>query len=251
MIHELFPEYFPASDKTSPKKAEAVKKADHIICVSECTRTDLIRLFNVPEEKITVIYHGFDSFSQPDNKHHFDYVDSPFLLFVGSRSAHKNFNRLLESISTSDFIKNNFKLVFFGGGKLKVSESSLINRLRLSDMVMQISGDDTILSSLYKKASALIYPSLYEGFGFPPLEAMANACPVTASNTGSIPEVIGNAGVFLNPYDIDSIRSSIENVLLSEDIKKELIEKGLERLKFFSWKKCAEETLDIYKKLVS
>jgi glycosyltransferase involved in cell wall biosynthesis len=107
-----------------------------------------------------------------------------------------------------------------------------------------------LLAKFYIKASVFVYPSLYEGFGIPPLEAMAYKCPVVCSNTSSIPEVVGDAGVYFDPYSIESIRLATERVVESESLINDLIRKGENRLKFFSWDKCANETLKVYKSLL-
>ena len=106
------------------------------------------------------------------------------------------------------------------------------------------------MSSLYKDAIAFVYPSLYEGFGIPPLEAMAHQCPVVSSNTSSMPEVIGHAGEYFDPKEPESIKVAIENVVFSQSRIRDLKAKGLERIQVFSWQKCAKETLAIYKDMV-
>lgn len=110
-------------------------------------------------------------------------------------------------------------------------------------------GDDHELSALYSGASAFVYPSLYEGFGIPPLEAMAHDCPVVCSNAGSIPEVVGNAGRFFDPSDIDDMREAMEQVLYSDERRRRLAALGRARLRDFSWQKCARDTFDQYRRL--
>lgn len=103
----------------------------------------------------------------------------------------------------------------------------------------------------YKKASLFVYPSLYEGFGIPPLEAMSLGCPVACSNTSSIAEVVSNAGVYFDPYSVESISNTIKFILYDDSLRKELIKKGEKRIKYFSWEKCSLETYNLYKKLIS
>ncbi len=117
--------------------------------------------------------------------------------------------------------------------------------------VHHVSGDDAVLAGYYRMASAFVYPSLYEGFGIPPLEAMSFDCPVVCSGVSSIPEVVGNAGEMFDPYDPDSIRMAIERVVSDDALRQTLIARGKERLKLFSWKRCAQETLDIYRRVLS
>jgi len=107
-----------------------------------------------------------------------------------------------------------------------------------------------ILASYYKAASVFVYPSLYEGFGIPPLEAMSFDCPVVCSNVSSIPEVVGNAGEMFDPYDPDSLRMAIENVVDNDELRQTLIIRGRHRIQFFSWERCAQETLDVYRRVL-
>jgi glycosyltransferase involved in cell wall biosynthesis len=117
--------------------------------------------------------------------------------------------------------------------------------------VRQVSGDDNLLAGFYKAAKALVYPSLYEGFGIPPLEAMSFDCPVVCSNVSSIPEVVGDAGLMFDPYDIQSIKSALEKIVIDETLREDLINRGRARIKKFSWERCARETLDVYQKILA
>ena len=247
MIHEKYARYFPAQDKTRKHKAHAVGNADHIICVSENTRRDLMDLLNVPEEKISVVYHGYTlSCSRNDIKT----VNNkkPFVLYVGKRDGYKNFELILRAFSNSQLLQKEISIVCFGGGKTLAQEKELLRLLRLpSDCVTYIDGNDHVLAGLYASAKAFIYPSLYEGFGIPLLEAMALGCPVLCSNTSSIPEVVGNAALLFDPKDAGNLQIALEKVVFSSDCSETLKVKGYERIKLFSWEKCAEETLRVYK----
>lgn len=253
MIHERHPFSFSANDNTAKLKALAAARADHIICISESTRRDAIDILGLSTDEITVVHLGFElsplncgiilNTSMP--------VDCPYLLYVGNRGGYKNFSRLLKAFSISANLKASHKLVCFGGGCFRPDELQLTKSLGLNcNQLLQFSGNDDVLSRLYAGASALIYPSLYEGFGIPPLEAMSYDCPVICSNAGSIPEVVGNAGEYFDPYDIDSIRFAIERVTESTDRGREMIAKGRERLSFFSWDRCATDTLGVYNKVL-
>lgn len=251
MIHERFPSDFPLGDKTTRHKAVAAKRADHVICISESTRRDVIELLGLPPEKTSVIHLGFDLMT--GGEEHTDdgrIPDGLFLLYVGNRGGYKNFLRLLEAYSSSPQLRAGFKLVCFGGGALSAEEQQRIARLGLANgQVIQLGGNDQLLSRLYARASAFVYPSLYEGFGIPPLEAMSHDCPVVCGTTSSITEVVGDGGVYFDPADVDSIREAIERVVSSENHCKTLIEKGRARLGCFSWDRCTEETLDVYRNL--
>lgn len=251
MIHEKFGNYFSANDQTSKVKKLAVQRADHIIAISNSTKNDLCKLFNVPDEKVSVVHLGFDSILNESNSIKISIYDRPYLLYVGSRSGYKNFEKLLKSFASNYKLKNTFNIVAFGGGTFSSNEKKLIISLGLSfESVKQIGGDDYVLSALYKKARAFVYPSLYEGFGLPPLEAMAHDCPVVVSNTSSVPEVVGSAGEYFDPTDVESITVAICKVVFDYQRSNELIIEGRKRLSQFSWKRCALETRDVYRKVL-
>ena len=248
MIHELFPNDFPAHDNTSYVKRRAVERADHIICVSENTKQDLTRLFGVPNCKISVVHHGFDQFVEDESPSPRASGAKPFLLYVGQREGYKNFLGLLKAVASSAKLLSEFDIVAFGGGKYSMVEMTLIASLGFSEnQVRQVSGDDGLLGNYYRLARAFIYPSLYEGFGIPPLEAMAHQCPVISSNTSSMPEVIGNAAEYFVPNECESMRFAIEAVVYSEHRIDDLQKKGVARLSHFSWSKCTQETLAVYR----
>jgi glycosyltransferase involved in cell wall biosynthesis len=250
MIHEKFSGEFLGNDTTYRNKAIAVARADHVICISENTRKDLIDILNVAPEKTSVSYLGYTL----NNANGFDTprpLEAPYLLYVGQRAGYKNFDGLLRAYASSAVLKNNCKLVCFGGGTFGINEIKSITDLGLSpEQVIQVGGRDDVLVALYKHALAFVYPSLYEGFGIPPLEAMSYQCPVICSNTSSIPEVAGDAAQYFNPLDIENIRDAIEHVAGTKSASQLLVAKGLERIKQFSWLKCAQETQAIYNSLI-
>lgn len=250
MIHELFSDQFSSRDKTTQWKKKTFDRVDHIISISHNTKRDLIKLFGIDESKISIVHHGVDlkAFQLPKIENQFK--DQPYILYVGSRGGYKNFDGLLKACATSDVIKNKIKIVSFGGGRFNTQEISKINELGFKDgFVQQVGGGDEVLASLYANALCFVYPSLYEGFGLPPLEAMAAECPVVSSNTSSMPEVVNQAGIYFDPNSIDEMCTEIERVVEDETLRSKLIQLGLENIKHFSWQKCAAETLEIYKKL--
>jgi glycosyltransferase involved in cell wall biosynthesis len=246
MIHELFEGEFSRFDKTSIAKKAAIERADHVICISENTRKDLIRLFDIDPKKISVTYLGFslDTESMQASPLVFK---APYLLYVGSRFGYKNFERLLRAFAILKLSNPELCLVCFGGGVLTRDELILANDLGLSsgDMI-QMAGVDAILANLYTHAQVFVYPSLYEGFGIPPLEAMSCGCPVVCSGLSSIPEVAGEAGMYFDPLSPQDMARAIQSVLDNHDLKAELIKAGFERIKRFSWERCAAETRAIY-----
>ena len=250
MIHEKFAEYFHQRDRTGEIKAHAVRRADHVICISENTRRDLIELVGVPEEKTSVVYLGYSLatkviVAKPA------VGEKPYILYVGQRGGYKNFESLLRAYGSSPLLKNEFSVICFGGGGFTAREFALMGSLNiLPNSVMYMAGDDDVLAGLYAAAAVFVYPSLYEGFGIPPLEAMSFDCPVVCANTSSLPEVVGDAAELFNPADEASMCKALERVVTSKERVNFLIERGRERCKLFSWEKCASETLDVYKKVL-
>ena len=250
MIHEKFANKFSRWDKTQQIKAYAVRRADHVICISENTRRDLMELLGVPEEKTSVVYLGCSLSMEKAAAKHAE-VEKPFILYVGSRGSYKNFEGLLRAYGHSRILKNEFSMVCFGGGSFSTHELSLMESLNISqNKIKYMSGTDDILAYLYASATVLICPSLYEGFGMPPLEAMSFGCPVVCSNTSSLPEVVGDAAELFDPIDEAEMRTAIERVVSNPERAQLLVDRGYERIKQFSWDKCAHETFDVYKKIL-
>jgi glycosyltransferase involved in cell wall biosynthesis len=232
------------------KKYAAVKRADHVICISEHTRQDLMRMYEVAPEKTSTIHLGCAVPAIADvaelNIH------KPYLLYVGLRSGYKNFSRFLQAYASSAQLLSSFDIVAFGGGAFSLDEQALLQTLKFKpEQVRQLNGDDTELAKYYRGARALVYPSCYEGFGLPPLEAMAYQCPVVSSQLTSMPEVISDAAEFFEPTDLTSIAEAIQKVVFSPERTKELIAKGLAQVQLFTWQRCAARHLDLYKKLVN
>lgn len=245
MIHELFSANFK-NDKTCELKRNLLLKADGIISISESTKKDLINILNIPSEKIKVIYLANSlNIEVKDNK----LVDVPYILYVGQRKAYKNFNNFLIAYAKTK-CKKDFKCVCFGGGPFIKEELFLINKLGLKNNIIYKSGNDNVLANLYKYAEAFIYPSKYEGFGLPPLEAMYYETPVLVSESSSIPEVVGDAGIYFNPNSIDDMAIKIDKTLSDKNLLKILKQKGKKREQLFSWDKCAKETIDFYYNII-
>jgi len=235
---------------------KTLRTADKIITDSVSTKKDLIKYFNVPEQKIKVIYlAASEEFKLLDpqtvnpilNKHG---ILFPYILYVGGFMMHKNVPVLFKAFYKLKKEGIPHKLVCTG----KVSNKSvydIVQKLNLQNDVIflgYVESDD--LPALYNGADLFVYPSIYEGFGLPPLEAMACGCPIITSNTSSLPEVVGNAGIMFDPYDIDELANVMCEVLTNYELKKDLIKKGLIRAKMFSWEICAKETMDVYREMV-
>lgn len=247
MIHEKFPDFVPPHDRTGDVKKKALLRADHIISISHNTQRDLIDIFNIDPNKISVVHLGIStppvnpSCSIPSKK--------PYLLFVGERQGYKNFKRFLNAYAASLPLKKECDVLCFGGRAFDNEEIDLIKKNNLSNKIRHLTGNDRHLANLYCHAAAMIYPTLYEGFGLPPLEAMSYDCPVVCSHTSAIPEVVGNAACFFDPYSIESIRASIERVIFDSSYREALISIGKKQVQLYSWEKCAHDTLHVYKKI--
>ena len=255
-VHDMIHEKVSAAnflwDRASKYKAIAVQRADHIICVSEATKKDLMDLFGVDSEKITVIHHGYTVKKNITVKSIDIDLPSSFLLYVGHRRGYKNFNKFLKAYTQSNKINRELDIVCFGGEALSAEELALCGQLGIPpEKIIQLAGCDEVLMHLYQNAKAFIYPSLYEGFGLSPLEAMSNDCVVICSNAGPIPEVVGDAGEYFDPNDVENIKRAMEKVLFNEERSLELKVLGRQRIKNFSWERCAAETMDTYRKLLS
>lgn len=248
MIHELFPQDFADSAQVTAAKRVAVERADHVICISETTRQDAIRLLGIAPERTSVTYLACSPDSPTAGPRPSLNV-GPFVLYVGPRGGYKNFAVLLEAFGASREINRHLSLVAFGGGAFSDEERRAIDRFELGSRVRQVNGDDEILSAYYEAALAFVYPSRYEGFGIPPLEAMARGCPVVCSNAGSIREVVGDAGAGFEPDDSARLRSILEQILADRDYAAQLRDRGFACVARYSWAKCASETLQIYERL--
>jgi len=243
MIHELFPEYFGIKNVYSNKKKYMILKANKINVNSYTTKNDVLRFFPQVEEKITVTYLAYstniiDSIIEKEN----------YILFIGQRGLYKNFDNFVKAVAPLLY-KYNLKLLCTGS-PFNETEIAMFEELNIQDRVTCQFVAEEEIGTLYAKAIAFVFPSLYEGFGIPLLEAFSSRCPVIASNSGSLPEVGGDAAVYFDPYSVDDMRSVINNVLTSPALQKELVVKGMDQVKKYSWEKCASETADVYKRLL-
>jgi glycosyltransferase involved in cell wall biosynthesis len=227
-----------------------IKKADRIISISKNTKKDLVDFFNINPDKIDVIYHGFNLSNNRIYKRRIIDTFGKYILFVGARSLYKNFKVFAEAVSKLLKLEMGLKLVCVGT-PFTSDEKALLSKLRIEDQTIVLNVEDSTLYDLYSNALVFVYPSLYEGFGIPILEAFANNCPVCLSNTSSFPEVAGDAGVYFDPYDHESILEAVTKVLYDSNLKNQMIKAGKEHLAGYSWKKMAEETIVSYNKTLN
>ncbi|MBI5711869.1 MAG: glycosyltransferase family 4 protein [Chloroflexi bacterium] len=235
---------------------DAASRAEAIITVSESAHADVINLLNVPAEKITTIYEAPDAKFRPLPKEDVDAVTARlgipnrYLLFVGTFEPRKNVDGLIRAYAT---IKDTPPLVIAGNkGWLFEETFKLVYDMKLENrihFIQDVSPDDIV--SLYNAALGLVLPSHYEGFGFPVLEAFACGVPVIISSRASLPELANGSALICDPDDLTSIAYTIQQALSDSQLRESLIEKGFKRVKDFSWEKCARETLEVYRTVLS
>lgn len=244
MIYERFPESFSSAEEIIRQKKEIITKANRIIAISEYTKKDIIEILKIAPEKIDVIYHGTSL--QSSQKHNLP-LPEKYILFVGDRTFYKNFQSLLEAFSIVHQ-KNHDLYLVCTGKPFSDSELQQISNLKIAPNIRQIAINDKDLSELYSRALLFVFPSYYEGFGIPILEAYACNCPVALSNTTCFPEIAGDAGAFFDPHSITSIANAITEIISDENKRTKLIQAGQERLKLYSWEKAARKIEKVYLK---
>ncbi len=261
-IHDVIPLLFPNGRIRTPWKGllkriiipDPLKKIDHVVTVSESSKRDIIERLGVPENRISVVYQGveFDRFS-PDRSSQSDRnTTSHYILCVAGDSPTKNPGTLLEAYANlPDSIRGKYRLVLAGDVQKSKHLHPLIKKLELANYI-EFTGivSDERLARLYQGAAVFVFPTLYEGFGLPVLEAMACGCPVITSNTSSLPEVVGDAGILVDPLDVQAISAAIERVLTDPGLSERLRNAAVQRAKQFSWERTARETVELYRKVV-
>ena len=243
-VHDMIPEIlYSKKEKQAVEKAELVKQAAHIVAVSENTKNDLMNILNVPESKITVIYHGAPKFERDHLK---PIVDSPYILYVGSREGYKYFMPMLKCLL------NHLEIKFVcTGPDFTYKERSFFKENGIRSRMIHVNGDDGMMMNLYSHALCLIFPSIYEGFGMPILEAYKASCPVLLNNKSCFPEIAQDAAMY---FDLAENHSNLIQVIesfltMSDSSKANLLRKQRERLEFFSWEKSSKQLYEVYKSM--
>jgi glycosyltransferase involved in cell wall biosynthesis len=236
----------------------AVRHAHHIIAVSQSTKNDLVRMLGAPEDKISVIYEAADPLFRPldtveARQHVHALYDLPeeFILFVSTIEPRKNIGGLLRAYRRlRDDYKLTPALVLAGApGWLSEDVHALVNKLHLEPHCFFLGRVDSHdLRYLYNAARCLVHPAFYEGFGLTPLEAMACGTPVVVSNVSSLPEVVGDAALLVDPQHDEEITVALWRVLTDQALRQTLRVKGLQRAAAFSWQRAAEQTMSVYRK---
>ena len=264
-IHLMFPQYLPSRLAHVYAKGSmwsATRKADRILTVSEASKRDILRFFDVPPEKVVVIHNAIDErfLAGPDPermelvRQRFQ-LDHPFVLYVGNIKPHKNIERLIDAFARArtQCHDDHLKLIIIG------DEISKYPALRQSvhkhklDKYVRFLGfqPQETLAAFYRLARAFVFPSLYEGFGLPPLEAMACGSPVVTSNVSSLPEVAGGAALLVDPYDANAIAGGIVQAVTDDTLRADLIGRGLTRARSFSWAHSVKKIHEIYMAVAS
>ena len=245
-IHDLTPILYPGTHtiKIVDNFKLVLQKIRHekipVLTVSENSKKDLIKHAGINADSLHVVYNGKDKFEPPVSNT--ENISDKYILCVGTREPRKNLNKVVAAFNLIAGKYPELRLIIvgkYGWGKELVS--SIKNRVKILGFISREK-----LIHLYKNAVCLVYPSLYEGFGLPVLDAMSLGCPVITSKTSSLPEVGGEAVLYVNPNDEKEISASIMRMIEESELRNELIKKGLVQAEKFSWEKCARETREIY-----
>lgn len=249
-VHDMISEIFSMDHSQAKQKLAVIPKAAHIIAVSEQTKKDLVRIMNVPEEKVSVVYHGADE--EPYIPSSTASFAEEYILYVGSRYVYKNFTAFCKSCV--GILKRHPQLkIVCTGVPFSPEEIQLFESLGIKDrMVHRFVQTRQELFDLYHYAITFVYPSKYEGFGIPILEAYKADCPVMLNCASCFPEIAGDAAVF---FDLNSEKSDFEEQFetlyrLTGDERGELIQRQRERMKLYSWSKSAAQLADVYKEVL-
>ena len=247
-IHDMIPELRPDTRRRLDfvtLKRRYVDKADHIICVSEATRSDLLKVYGPVKAPITVVHHGVDSrFTHSALR--LENLPERYLLFVGNRGQYKDAGVLFRALAA---LKNadDVQLVCIGGGSFTKGETSLLQQLGISNRVMQTQLTDGQIVSAYANAEVFIFPSHFEGFGLPALEAMACGVPVVLARASSLPEVGADAAMYFEPGDHVGLAGILGELLRDTAARQQLTKRGLERAAYFTWQRTAGLTAEVYR----
>ncbi len=248
MIHELIISKFAPNDRTLNDKKTLAERAVKIISISENTKKDIVKILGIDDEKIKVV-HLANSLD-PNAICEFNLPIDKYLLFVGDRAGYKNFQSFIKAVEPLLEEDKSLNVISAGGRPFSRRELGFIDELNLQNRLFYFSVTDEQLVFLYKKAIALVFPSKYEGFGIPVLEAFACKCPAILSRASSLPEVGGDAAEYFDPDNQDDIRETIRKVIIDKNKQEELKQKGMIRLEQFSWEKTVKQTLDIYRSIL-
>jgi len=263
-IHLRFPQYLPSRLGYAYARSSlwvAAHRSARVLTVSEASKRDILEYFRVPESKVTVIYNAIDErfHEEPPAdevmrvQERYQLTD-PFILYAGNIKPHKNLERLIEAfhmVRRGEL--EHIKLLIIGDEISKYATlRRAVHRYKLHKHVRFFGFvPDATLAILYRLARVFVFPSLYEGFGLPPLEAMASGTPVITSNLSSLPEVVGDAAMLIDPYQPDAIAGAMRRVLQDERLRDDMRERGLARVREFSWARSVKQVREIYDEVLA
>jgi len=249
MIHERYPECFPPDDPTTGWKRLLAERASHVIADSASTRNDLLEFFGLSAEKVTTVHLGC-SLLPPSGGTCLPRLPGNYLLYVGERRGYKNFSFAVRSLAPLFRENPDLRLVCVGGGPFGGEETALFSELGLHDRCQQTGLNDRELAAAYAGAVALVFPSLYEGFGIPVLEAFACGCPALLAGRSSLPEVGGDAALYFDPENGEELLGQAARLLHDPALRESLAAAGRERLRGFSWERTAAQTRAVYDTII-
>lgn len=246
-FHDMNFATYNKNDNIVSLQKKSIKRADVVVAISNNTKKDLIDMWKISPEKIVTIYHGVDS---PINTSLLGkrIIYLPYILYVGRRPGFKNFERFVRAFALISEKYRDIALVCTSEPFSK-EEIILLNKLNIMNKTIHIKATEFQMANLYHNAEMFVYPSIYEGFGLPILEAMSYDCPTILANASCFPEIAENASVYFDPLSIDGIYEAIKSLLEDSELKSSLIHKGRERVKLFSWEKTSNLHLQLYKSL--
>ena len=252
-IHDMIPELMPRTRRRLDfltLKQRYVRSADQVICVSEATKQDMLKVYGLIEAPIHVIHHGVSNRFQPGIPP-VDFLPERYILFVGHRHQYKDAEVLFRAFAQIANRDLDVELLCVGGNGLSQSESSLLEELGIRERVSQRFLSDGLMASAYATAEAFVFPSPFEGFGLPALEAMASGTPTILARATSLPEIGGGAALYFEPGAVSELSAQISAVLNDSALRRDLTEKGLKRSSAFTWERAATETASVYQQALT
>lgn len=251
-VHDMIDEFYPQMNKYNNRivryKKICIENATKIIAISENTKNDIIKFYPNSSDKIIVIMHGYQQNKNIEVKFDENFTEK-YVLFVGNRDSYKNFSFMIENLAAI-LIEFKINLYCIGGGGWKIDEINMFDNLNITNNCFQINADEASVNMYYKKALFFIYPSEYEGFGLPILEAFANDCPVLLSNASCFPEIAGDSALYFELNNSEDFKNKVIELIRNKDKREHLISLGKKKLIEYSIEKCCLETFLVYQSVV-